>query len=46
LSRAYVASSSTAVRITLQLMLFGFFIPDPFVIGNCSADPFLGNSFR
>src|SRR5262245_39035710 len=46
LSLAYVASSSAAVRITLQLMLFGFFIPDPFVIGNCSADHFLGNSFR
>src|SRR5262249_29706423 len=35
LSRAYVNSSNTAVRMTLQLMLFGFFIPDPFVTGNC-----------
>jgi hypothetical protein len=36
LSCAYVKSSNIAVRMTLQLMLFGFFIPDPFVIGDCS----------
>src|SRR5262245_59080480 len=36
LSGAYVASNSVAVIRTLQLMLFRFFIPDPFVIANCS----------